>query len=135
MPAQHLDVEATVEREQVQDHMLQEEEEQHAAEELGYMLIGKRDRFPAAMRACAEATGKMFVHGLDETAKTSAAGRPSTHHDETITGVGCLFIERGKLGPLVFLSLPCASFFSSLYLGTLATHAFFRNLSMYISNE
>ena len=96
MPAQPLDVEATVEREQV----LEEAEEQHAAEELGHMLTAKRGRFPAAMRPCAEATGKMLVHGFNENARTSAAGRPSTHDDETITGVRCLFIERGKLGSL-----------------------------------
>ena len=97
MPAQALDVEATVERERVPNYKLKEAEEQHSDEELGRMLIDKKDRFPEAMRSCAEATGKMLAYGFKDSTRKSAAGQKSKHDHLTKTAVRCLFIERGKL--------------------------------------
>ena len=101
MPAQPLDgegfEEAAEEREQLRDYKLKEAEEERFAEELGHMLIGKRNRFPLAMRACAEATGKMLAYGFNDSTRTSAAGRKSKHDHLTKTGVRVLFRERGNL--------------------------------------
>ena len=101
MPAQPLDgegfEEAVEEREQLRDYKLKEAEEERFAEELGHMLIGKRNRFPLTMRACAEATGKMLAYGFNDSTRTSAAGRPSKHDHLTKTGVRVLFRERGNL--------------------------------------
>ena len=72
-------------------------EQMTLAATLGNKLLAKKNLFPYNLHDYAETVGNMLVHGFNDQARKSKAGRPSKHDHLVKTAVRLLFLEQGKI--------------------------------------